>query len=156
MMLRYPKVLLLSSNETETAVLEQLLREHVVLTPVNKLSELVSLLENSNYDALFCAWSFHTGTWNAALEEVHKVHPELPVIILSLSAEEREWLQALDAGAFDLLVPPYQERSLLAVLEQASASREARISRNSLPSQRASVQSVESSLPARIEERRGC
>lgn len=138
-MLRYPKVILLSNDETETTVLEQLLSEHVVLTSVNDLSALISLLEDNDYDALFCAWSFHTGTWNDALEEVRKVHPDLPVIILSSSAEEREWLQALGGGAFDLLVPPYQERSLLAVLEQASASREALGSRHRVPRQKASV-----------------
>ncbi len=138
-MLRYPKVLLLSNDGMETAVLEQLLSDHVVLTPVNNLSELISLLGDNDYDALFCAWSFHTGTWNDALEEVREIHPDLPVIILSSSAEEREWLRVLDAGAFDLLVPPYQERSLLAVLEQASASREAITSRNCVPRQKVSV-----------------
>jgi len=128
-MLRNPKVLLLSNDETETAVLEQLLNEHVAVTPVNNLSELGALLENSDYDALFCAGSPDTGICNDALEEVRNVLPDLPVILLSSSAEQREWLQALDAGAFDVLVPPYQERALLAVLEQASASREAVTSR---------------------------
>jgi len=128
MMLRYPQVLLLS-NEKESAVLEQLLTEHVALTPVHSLPELVSMLEDNDYDALFCASYFHAGTWNDAIKEVRKIHPDLPVIVLSSSAEEREWLEALDAGAFDLLAPPYHARSLLAVLEQASASHEARISR---------------------------
>ena len=42
-MLRYPNVLLFSNDEGETATLQQLLSEHVVLTPVNNLSELASL-----------------------------------------------------------------------------------------------------------------
>jgi DNA-binding response OmpR family regulator len=137
-MLRNPQVLLLSS-ETEPTVLEQLLSEHVALTPVKSLSEMVSLLENRDYDALFCAWSFHTGTWNDALEEVRKLHSDLPVIIFSSSAEEREWLRVLEAGAFDLLVPPFQDRALLAVLEQASASRDALTSRGMASLSKASV-----------------
>ncbi len=128
-MLQYPNILLLSTDETETAALQQILREHVILRPVKSLADLTALLENANYDALFCAWSFHAGTWNDALEEVRKHYPDLPVIILSSIAEEREWLRVLEAGAFDLLVPPYQERALLAVLEQASASRDALTSR---------------------------
>jgi DNA-binding NtrC family response regulator len=139
MMLRNPNVLLLSNVEMESAGLERLLSEHVGLTPINSLSELASQLEANDYDALFCANVFNTGTWNDALDEVQKVHPDLPVIILSSSAGEREWLQALDAGAFDLLSPPYHGRSLLAVLEQASASREARISRGSVPCKSASA-----------------
>jgi len=127
-MLRQPNVLLFSNDEGETVALQQLLSEHVVLTPVKNLSELASLLENNRYDALFWAWSFRTGTWNDALREVRKINPDLPVIILSSTPEERAWIRALDAGAFDLLVAPFEERPLLAVLEQASASHERRVS----------------------------
>ena len=132
-MLQHPNVVLLSTDKSETAVLQQILREHVMLTAAGNLRELRFHLENNDYDALFCAWSFHSGTWHDALEEVRKWHPDLPVIILSRIAEEKEWVQVLEAGAFDLLVPPYQERMVLAVLEQASASREARVSRSISP-----------------------
>ena len=37
MMLGYPKVLLLSNDESEISALQQLLNEQVVLTPVNNL-----------------------------------------------------------------------------------------------------------------------
>lgn len=132
-MLEHPNVLLLSTDKTEVAVLQQILREHVILTPASNLPEVTFLLESNGYDALFCAWSFHSGTWHDALEKVRKCQPDLPVIILARIAEEKEWVQVLEAGAFDLLVSPYQERVVLAVLEQASASREARPSRSITP-----------------------
>jgi len=125
-MLGYPKVLLLSTDKTEAAVLQEVLAEHLLLTPAASLSEVMFLLATSSYDALFCTWSFHSGTWVDAVDNVSRWQPDLPVIILSRTAEEREWVQVLEAGAFDLLVPPFQEEALLAVLEQASASREAR------------------------------
>lgn len=128
-MLRYPHVLLFSTDEAETDVLQQLLREHVVLTPVRSQSELAASLEAGRYDALLWSWSLHEGTWNDALREVRRINPDLPVIVLSNAAEERGWIRALEAGAFDLLVAPFEERPLLAVLEQASVSREARTSR---------------------------
>jgi DNA-binding NtrC family response regulator len=59
------------------------------------------------------------------LRNIQESHPGLPVIVLSSSPENREWDEVLEAGAFDLLVPPYDERAVLAVLEQASSSREA-------------------------------
>ena len=43
MVRQYPKVLPISDGETETAVLEQPLSEHPLLTPVNNLLEAVSL-----------------------------------------------------------------------------------------------------------------
>ena len=132
-MLRYPNVLLFSNDEMETAILERLLGEYAIVTPVHSDSELAALLENDNYDALFWSWSFRAGTWNEALREVHKISPDLPVIVLSTAAEERAWIRALDAGAIDLLVAPFEERQLLAVLEQASASHDARLSRSRVP-----------------------
>jgi two-component system, NarL family, nitrate/nitrite response regulator NarL len=123
-MLRSPRVLLLSTDETETALLQDLLNEHAILTPAGNLTELAALLKSNSYDALFCAWSFQRGTWEEAVRSLQESHPGLPVIVLSSSPENREWAEVLEAGAFDLLVPPYEEQTVLAVLEQASASRE--------------------------------
>ena len=128
-MLRNPNVLLLCSDETRALALREILSEHAVLTPAGNLSELTVLLESSCYDALFCAWSFHRGTWNDALLEARRLHPDLPVIIFSSTAGEQEWLRVLEAGGFDLLAPPYQERAVLSALEQATASYEARLLR---------------------------
>lgn len=124
-MLRSPRVLLLSTDETETAILREMLSEHAILTPAVNLSELAALLKSNTYDALFCAWSFQRGTWEEAVSNIQESHPGLPVIVLSSSPENREWAEVLQAGAFDLLVPPYEKQSVLAVLEQASASQEA-------------------------------
>jgi len=138
-MLRYPNVLLFSNDEMETAILQRLLGEYAIVTPVHNESELAPLLENNHYDALFWAWSFRAGTWNDALRQVRMINPDLPVIVLSTAAEERAWIRALDAGAFDLLVAPFEERQLLAVLEQAWASHEARVSPRNVRLLKASV-----------------
>ena len=129
-MYEHPNVLLLSTDKTVSSNLQNVLRELAILTRVDTLSELGFHLKRSDYDALFCAWSFHTGSWNDALKVVWKCRPDLPVIVLARIAEEQEWLQALETGAFDLLVPPFQSREILAVLEQASATRQARASRS--------------------------
>ena len=125
-MLTYPNVLLLTSDAREAAELQRLLSRYVVLTCAGTLEELLELLENGRYDALFCAWSFDSGTWKEALQEVQKRYPGIPLIVLSPCGAEREWLEVLDAGAFDLLAMPYQERMFLAVIEQAGASGQAR------------------------------
>lgn len=119
-------ILLLVSEDKETAVVRELLQEHGIVTCAGNLPELRTLLRKNSYDALFCAWSFHTGTWSEVLEIVREESPEVPTIVLSRVGTEREWTAALEAGAFDLLIPPFRKHSLLAVLEQASASREAR------------------------------
>jgi hypothetical protein len=54
-MLRYPNVLLFSSDEAEANRLRRILGKHVILTPVSNRLELSSLLETNTYDAVF--WS---------------------------------------------------------------------------------------------------
>ena len=126
MMLAYPKVLLLAGDEREAMNLQQLLSPYVSLTCSPTLAALGNLLKNGVYDALFCMESPRPETWNDVIREVHQHHPDLPVIILSRTGDEREWRDVLEAGAFDLLAPPYQGRTLVAVLEQAVASRQTR------------------------------
>jgi DNA-binding NtrC family response regulator len=50
----------------------------------------------------------------------------LPVILLSRIGGESEWLEVIEMGAFDLLVPPYDESYVLSLIEHAAASRLAR------------------------------
>lgn len=126
-MLRVPNVLLLVCDEAVRAILQRLLGPHAELTWVCNEQEMTQRLEQASYDALFCADSLCIGSWQGALEKVQLLYPNLPVIILSGTAGEREWVEVLEAGAFDLLGPPYYERILLAVLEQALDSHEARL-----------------------------
>ena len=125
-----PKVLLLSSEEEERKTWEAVLSEHVALRSVRDLSELQAALESTDYDALFCGWRFHSGDWNLVLNQARQQYPDLPVIIFSRTGDEAEWVKVVEAGAFDLLVAPYQKRTVLPVLEHAVASHEGRRLRN--------------------------
>jgi len=127
-MLRYPNVLLFSSDETEANSLQRILGKHVILTPVSSRSELASLLETNTYDAVFWSWSLNSGTWSAALRDVRRIKPNIPVVVLSTAPEERAWLRSLRTGTFDLLVAPLEENELTAAFEYASVSHQAQAS----------------------------
>ena len=125
-MLQYPRVLLLCSDEHQAVRLEELIEDHANLTRARDLDELSALLATACFKAVFCAWSFYGGTWRNTLLEALRFQPDLPVLVLSSTGGEREWIEVLEAGAFDLLVPPYNKNTVLAVLEQAIASHDAR------------------------------
>ena len=125
-MFTHARVLLISNDEMEASALEGILSEHVVLIRVRDFSEMQTALGKGSYDALFCGWSFHRGTWNDALKQVQRRCPDLPVIIYSRAGGAREWLEVIEAGAFDLLTAPYLKRHVLPVLEHAVVSHEAR------------------------------
>lgn len=125
-MLGTSNILLLSNDELEIAVLREMLCEQVLLMPVNNLIDVAIYLKTGNCDAILCSWSFHRGFWGDAVDEIRALDPDLPVIILCRSGGESEWVQALEAGAFDLLVTPYRKAEVLGVVEQAGASCQAR------------------------------
>lgn len=121
-----PKVLLISSDEAEAKALEGVLSEHVILTSTCNPLELENILDGSSYDAVFCGCSFQTANWSTALHRIRERNPDLPVIIFCGEGGEREWIEVLDAGGFDLLVPPFHKRSVVSLLEHAIATYEAR------------------------------
>ena len=119
------KVIWLGNDEAESRALQNLLSKHVIVTCARNIPELLSILKGSSYDALFCDWSFNKSSWREALKEVHRRQPDLPMIVMHHSADEQEWVDVLEAGAVDLLGPPYNERLLLELLEHVFTSREA-------------------------------
>ena len=127
-MLRVPEVLLICDADERT-ILQKVLEPHAELTCAYTPEEMCEQLERASYDALFCARSLSMGSWREVLEEVRQFYPHLPVIIVSRTADEQEWLEVLEAGAFDLLGPPYYERVLLSVLEHAMVSHDSRVAR---------------------------
>jgi DNA-binding NtrC family response regulator len=120
------KVLLIRGGEAESKVLEGLLSEHVILHTIRNLQDLDVALENGSYDAIFCGWSFHKGARDAVLQMMRQGSPDLPVVVFCGTGGEQEWIEVLEAGGFDLLVPPYQKSTVLPVLAHAIVSGEAR------------------------------
>ena len=115
-------VLLLSGQEAATELLREILARHVELANAGSLEELHRHLERGRFDAFLCEWSFQGGTWQDALSEIQDRYPGLPTIVVSRVGEEREWVEVLAAGAFDLVTAPFCERAVLSVLEHAVAS----------------------------------
>jgi DNA-binding NtrC family response regulator len=125
-MLQQPKILLVTGNGPETDRVRELLERHAALACAGSIPKLRSLIRKTHYDALFCPpWS-PAGSWEDVLELVEEEAPGLPIIVLSSQGNERDWLEALDVGVFDWLTLPVPPQSLLAIVEQAAASREAR------------------------------
>ena len=119
-------VILFSAGEHESATLQRILSEHASLVSVSTLPELLDFLKNNDCDAVFCGWTHHTDTWRTVLELLQIRYPNLPVIVFHRTGGEVEWIQALEAGAFDLLVPPYLKGTVIPLLEHAVATRDAR------------------------------
>ena len=121
-----PRILLFTDDKFEIRSWEAVFDGHATYRAARSLAELIEVLHDDIFDAVFCGWSNPAGTWLEVLHQVQLRWVDLPVIIYSRTASELEWLKVLDAGAFDLLVAPYQKCSVLPVLEQAVTSYYAR------------------------------
>jgi FixJ family two-component response regulator len=53
---------------------------------------------------------------------------DLPVIFLSRTAGEKEWMEVFESGGFDLLASPYNKSQTLAALGQAVETHQERVS----------------------------
>ena len=122
-------VLLLSSNEEATRRLrETLARESELATAWNP-EELFGLLQSTGYDAFLCDWDCQGGSWRELCRDVKRNYPDLPIILLCRMCPcggEKEWVEVLEAGYFDLVCAPFSDRQILSVIEHAVASHEAR------------------------------
>jgi len=118
----YPNILLVGSDP-DGSLLGEMLTHYAAVTRVEGISEALANLETKDYDVLFCQWEIAEESWKSILQEIQKRGREMPVIVFSHCGGEREWTQVLEAGAFDLLVPPYRSYQILTVLEHALASR---------------------------------
>jgi len=145
------KILLLSSPESECALqLQAALAQQVELVTASSLAECRHLLETSErpapftaaglpelsrqsepaeaagYDAFLCDWCYQGGTWKEALELVRRKAPHLPVIVICRTGGEPEWMEVLQAGAFDMVCAPFSTEEVLSTLEHAAALQQER------------------------------
>jgi CheY-like chemotaxis protein len=123
-----PQVLLVSAGE-ETG-LKDILRRRASVTEAGSIPEMVRELGKREFDVILCEPEFSEGTWREALRELQARRVAAPAIVVSQTSgvDEgiEEWADVLEAGAFDLLLAPSREYSVLAMLEHAVASGQAR------------------------------
>jgi len=126
-----PQVLLVSGGKESG--LQEILRRRADLTEAGSIPEMVRELGSREFDVIVCEPEFSEGTWREALRELQARRVASPAIVVSQTSAPdegiEEWAEVLQAGAFDLLLAPSREYSVLAMLEHAVASGQARAQR---------------------------
>jgi len=129
-----PQVLLVSGGRESG--LQEILRRRADLTEAGSVPEMVRELAEREFDVIVCEPEFSEGTWREALRELQARRVAAPAIVVSQTSgvDEgiEEWAEVLEAGAFDLLLAPSREYSVLAMLEHAVASGQARALRQAV------------------------
>jgi DNA-binding NtrC family response regulator len=128
-----PNILLIGDDTLEMRHLRTIFSRAARVAQAEDLPDAFQKLAAMDYDMVIADWSFHCGTWQAALRQIRAVYPALPVIVLSraegLEQSMREWVSVVEEGAFDVLAPRITESAAMALMEHAVATGEARAMR---------------------------
>jgi DNA-binding NtrC family response regulator len=116
-----PKALFIGKN-SDGAEVAEILAQFASVTRIWTVPTALPQEETEAYDIVFCDWDCADGTWRDVLSKLKELHLQIPLVVLSRCGCEKEWVEVLEAGAFDFLVPPYTSAQILAVLEHALAS----------------------------------
>jgi DNA-binding NtrC family response regulator len=115
-------VLFISPYLQDAQVLGLMLAEaSLVLIHATCLREAVTRLESDRFPAVLTEAKLDDGTWQDVLPLARSQGAEL--IVTDASADARFWAEAINLGAYDLLVQPFQETEVRRVLSSASSQR---------------------------------
>jgi len=115
----YP-VLSVSPVKEDHAILRELLAGSPwQIRETHSLRSALLLLEEHRIPLLICERDLHPGNWKDLLEQLADFPNPPCVIIASRQADEDLWMNALDAGAYDVLPKPFNSAELRRTLSDA-------------------------------------
>jgi DNA-binding NtrC family response regulator len=116
-------IMVLDEDEESRTTLEQSLDELGHRTTLFlSLSDLqIPEFDFAGFDLVICDLDKTPGVWKHLLNRIRAQRLGTQLILTSRTAAEREWLEALQVGAFDLLAKPYLKSEVLRVTSNALA-----------------------------------
>ncbi|MCS7026187.1 MAG: hypothetical protein NZV14_15410 [Bryobacteraceae bacterium] len=89
---------------------------------VFSIEQILGMLQQWPCAVVVTAPVLSDGDWRDLLAAVSPLHLSPQIVVMDRNADDASWLDVLDAGGFDLLRPPVQERDLAHVLRLAESS----------------------------------
>jgi len=83
------------------------------------LSTALSVLRDRQFEVVVCERDLAPGSWKDVLEQVTILPDPPPLIVTSRLADERLWAEALNLGAFDVLMKPFDRTEATRVVGAA-------------------------------------
>lgn len=93
---------------------------------VSGAPQAIERLKSNCVAVCLCGFSLEDGTYREVVKEARRQEIAVPVIMVSTPYspnEYREYLAAMNTGAFDFLCHPYQKREVHRILDLAFTSR---------------------------------
>jgi DNA-binding NtrC family response regulator len=120
---RFECVFLAGCAEESQAVSRLLEPACVTVHHAATLGDAKSLLQETGSEVLLTELTFDGGTWEDARTMLAQTRPRavLVVTVEQAQADERLWIDALERGAYDLILQPFVAEELQRILDNANA-----------------------------------
>lgn len=124
-----PRFILASAASTEwDQVRDFSARQNRLVARASSVRAVLRLLKRSQCAVILTETALEDGTWRDLLGALSP-RPDAPeIVVIDRNADDALWLDVLDAGGFDLLRTPLEERDLAHAFSLAEANWLARIS----------------------------
>lgn len=119
------KILVIDDNHAVLSALELLLEaEYSSVITMNNPNEITSIPDIPDYDFVLLDMNFSAkvNSGNEGfywLRHIHKIAPELPVVMITAYGDVALAIRALKEGAVDFVLKPWDNKKLLATLQSA-------------------------------------
>jgi DNA-binding response OmpR family regulator len=85
-------------------------------------AEALTAAKSERPDAILLDIALPDASGTATLDQLRKLRPDVPIVMLTANADEELARETLKRGAFDYIVKPFNVQHLARVLEAALAS----------------------------------
>jgi DNA-binding NtrC family response regulator len=114
------RILFISGRTQDARRLTQMLNPlDVVFDHVEGIRHARAQLRQESYHVILTEAALPDGYWLDVLQLARQAAPEPQVIVTDVNADARFWAEALNLGAFDLLVQPFDESEVRRILDNA-------------------------------------
>lgn len=115
------KAILIMARERRLGLLEVLESCDIDVLPVRDCSEARRILETQpKVQVALTDTQLPDGDWRGVLEMVDQRHANVEVVVCADRSDHRLWVDALERGAYDLLVEPYEREEVQRIVEGAA------------------------------------
>jgi two-component system nitrogen regulation response regulator GlnG len=116
---------LVVSNEDDNCFQELkgvLKKQRIEIYSAESCEEVARLLDQTHPELVFTAKFLDDGTWRDVVRLAESVAVPTNVILVGQNDDVRLYISAMDYGAFDFILPPFEEDAIAHVVRVASDS----------------------------------
>jgi len=119
---KQPIALLVMEKERRTILLDHLNSIDADIVTASSCAEAADRLRaDPGVRLVLTDLTLPDGSWFDVLSRVDDAKADAKVVVCARLADERLWSQVLEAGAYDMLVEPYQQDEVRRILDAAAA-----------------------------------